>query len=180
MKKIFFSVIVIVFLSACVQSTKSNGNNAQQGQKKPAKPVTLDNLVTVDDVEKIMGEPLHLSDSTTKHAADATTYQCAYKANAEDPKSKKTGAIYFLFEEYDQVSSAQKKYSFIKTANQNHGIKTLHDLGDEAYFHTDSENFYFVMVRKGARVFNMKVNKITSTTSLDEFNRIAKNITDNL
>jgi len=180
MKKILFSVIVIVFLSACIQSTKSNGSNAQQDQNKPAKRVKLDNLVTIDDVEKIMGEPLHLSDSATKRAADATTYQCAYKANTEDIKSKKTGAIYFLFEEYGQVSSAQKKYSFIKTANQNHGIKTLHDLGDEAYFHTDRENFYFVMVRKGARVFNMKVNKITSTTSLDEFNRIAKNITDNL
>ncbi|MES2766161.1 MAG: hypothetical protein V4642_09850 [Bacteroidota bacterium] len=180
MKKIFFSVIVVVFLSACVQSTKSNDNNYPQAQEQSAKPVILHDLVTLDDAEKILGEPAHLSDSSTKREESALTYHCAYKANAEDTKSKKTGAIYFLFEEYDQVSAAQKKYTFIKTANQNHGIKTLDDVGEEAYFHSDRENFYFIMVRKGNKVFNMKVNKITSTTSLDEFNRIARKITDNL
>jgi len=71
------------------------------------------------------------------------------------------------------------KYHDIKTANEDHeGITTLTDLGDEAYFHTDSENFYFIMVRKGVIVFNMKVNKITSLTSRDEFNNVAQVITD--
>lgn len=48
-------------------------------------------------------------------------------------------------------------------------------MGDEAYFQ-GSENFHFIMVRKGDRIFVMKVNKITSKTSLDEFMLTAKNI----
>ncbi|MEP7171099.1 MAG: hypothetical protein ABI855_17155 [Bacteroidota bacterium] len=76
------------------------------------------NLLILSDAEKIMGEPLHLSDSATKYAEEALTYLCAYKANKEDMKSKKTGAIYFLFEDYDRVASAQKKYSFIKRSTR--------------------------------------------------------------
>ena len=53
-------------------------------------------------------------------------------------------------------------------------------MGDEAYFHSDGQNFYFIIVRKGEKMFRIKVNKITSTTSLKEFNMIAKNITASL
>jgi hypothetical protein len=59
-------------------------------------------------------------------------------------------------------------------------LKTLNDRGDEAYFHSDNKNFYFVMVRNGAAVFNLKVNKITANTSLVNFNRVAAEITSAL
>ena len=49
------------------------------------------------------------------------------------------------------------------------GIKTLKNMGDEAYFHTDNQNFYFIMARKGNRMIRMKVNKVTSKTSLEQF-----------
>ncbi|MFI5212130.1 MAG: hypothetical protein ACHQIH_04550, partial [Ignavibacteria bacterium] len=85
--------------------------------------------------------------------------------------------IYYLFEKYDNVSFAQKHYTSIKTSNKDHeGFKVLYGIGDEAYLHSDYENFYFIIVRKGEKIFNMKVNKITSKTSLNEFNSIAKNL----
>ena len=56
----------------------------------------------------------------------------------------------------------------------------IHDLGDEAYFHSDGENFYFILVRKGLKMIRMKVNKITSNTSVAEFNRVARKITEAL
>lgn len=175
-----------IILLRCSQPSALNNYNNHQLTETTAKINQLQSsthpgsLLTLSDAEKIMGEPLHLTDTATNHHSGLLTYHCAYKANAEDIKSKKTGAIYFLIEYYNQVVSAQKKYTSIKTANQNHGIKVVDDLGDEAYFHTDRENFYFIMVRKGMKVFNMKVNKITSTTSLEEFNLIAKKITDAL
>ncbi len=64
-------------------------------------------------------------------------------------------------------------------ANEDHGISVM-DLGDESYFHTDSVNFYFIMVRKNRKVFNMKVNKITSFTSPEQFKLVARKITDAL
>lgn len=96
-------------------------------------------------------------------------------------KTGKTGAVYYLFEQYEDVSSAHEQYSFIKTANEDHeGVKVLHNIGDEAYFHSDYQNFYFIIVRKGEKMFNMKVNKITSRTSLNEFNLVARNLADAL
>jgi hypothetical protein len=141
----------------------------------PAEAIARKNL-SLKDAEKILGEPGHLMDSATKRVADAVDYSISYKANKQDAKRLKTGTLYFFAEDYDQLASAKKRYNFIMTANQNHGIRLLHDVGDEAYFHTDNANFYFIMVRKGKHVFNMKVNKVTSNTSLQEFNRIAREI----
>jgi hypothetical protein len=47
-------------------------------------------------------------------------------------------------------------------------------MGDEAYFHSDGQNFYFIIVRIGKRLFRIKVNKVTSHTSLNEFKRVSK------
>ena len=163
MKKTILFITAIVSLCSCVQPPKADDHNAGQVHAELAvietnedvKPISLSDLFTLPDAEKILGEPAHLADSSTAHREDALVYQCSYKANSEDVKSKKTGVVYFLVEQYNKVSSAQKKYSFIKTANENHGIKVLNDLGDEAYFHTDGENFYFIMARKRERDFNM-------------------------
>jgi hypothetical protein len=135
-------------------------------------------LFSLPDAEKILGEPARLSDSSTATGATAAVFRCSYTSINNDPKSGKTGVVYFLLEDYNDAGAAQKKYISIKTANEDHGIQTLEGLGNEAYFHTDNQNFYFIMVRKGKKVFNMKVNKITSNTSLPEFNVVAKKITD--
>ncbi len=137
-------------------------------------------LLSLSDAERVLGERAHLLDSTAQHKEDLSTWHVAYKANAMDAHSKKTGVVYFLLEQYSDEASALKKYKYIKDANESHGIIIRQDLGDEAYFHTDNINFYFIMVRKGSKVFNMKVNKITNKTSLDEFNFIAIKITNTL
>ncbi|ESU27120.1 hypothetical protein FLJC2902T_22280 [Flavobacterium limnosediminis JC2902] len=133
------------------------------------------------DAEMILGEKAHLSDSSSTVKKDTLEIKKAYNANSKDKKTGKTGTVYFMIEEYNQVTSAKKAYNTIKVANEKHaGVKKLHDVGDEAYFHSDGNNFCFVLVRKQKTLFRMKVNKITSTTSLDEFNRIAKKISENL
>lgn len=133
-------------------------------------------LFTKADADKIMGQQTHLTDSSSKVEAHISTYLCGYKADVGDGNTGKTGAIYFLFEQYRKIADAKKQYSDIMQANKSHGIESIGDLGDEAYYHTDGANFYFIMVRKGKNVFNVKVNKITSTTSLDEFKRTVNRI----
>lgn len=133
-------------------------------------------LFTGADADKIMGEPTHLTDSSFNTEPHVTSYLCGYKADVKDHKTGKTGAIYFLFEQYKDISGAKTKYESIYLSNQPHGAEKVSNLGDEAYYHTDEENFYFIMVRKGKYVFNMKVNKRTSTTSLNEFKKTAGKI----
>jgi hypothetical protein len=155
-----FLLLIVLTLSACAQPSEK----AQQGKLV---------LFTLSDAEKILGEPAHLTDS----ALDVSMYTCTYMANSLDSKSGKTGNIYVMIEDYSEIESAKKTYSGIMEANRKNGITELNGLGDEAYFHTDHQNFYFILARKGKKMLRMKVNKITSQTSLDEFNRVAKKIT---
>lgn len=189
-KKFFYISSAILTLLGCNQSTTSANNKYPQDQQhstdtareskmnQPQSSIYPGNLFTKSDAEKILGEQAHLTDSSSKMKVDTLEYKCAYTANSKELKTGKTGVVYFLFEQYASVSSAQKAYSSIKTANENHeGVKVLYDIGDEAYFHTDGQNFYFILVRKGEKMFRIKVNKITGTTSLNEFNLVAKNVT---
>src|SRR4026208_2196466 len=88
-------------------------------------PTTLFSLA---DAEKIMGEPGRLVDSETVAAGvgrgsrpkgsgwhikkTASFYGCAYEANKKDEKSGRTGKVYFLVEEYPNISSASTVYSY--------------------------------------------------------------------
>ena len=150
------------------------------------------NLFTLADAEKIMGESAHLIDSTSKIKGeypkyidsmsmikkDAFIYSSGYMANSKDKKTGRTGVVYFLLEEYADVTSAKNVYSFYKNANENAiGFKELHDMGDEAWF---GESPLFVYVRKANKIFVIKVNKMTIMTSLNEFNLIAKKIAETL
>ena len=192
MKTTFCLITAVLAFSACGQAAPSDSQPDQQDQER-SKIVAVTsvsvnrlhtssihprNLFTLADAERILGEKAHLTDSASAIEGDVATFKCTYIANSKDPKTGKTGVIYVMFEEYAKVSSAKKVYSSIKTSNENHeGVKVLHDLADEAYFHSDGENFYFILVRKGGKMLRMKVNKTTSTTSLDQFNAIAKKIT---
>ena len=133
------------------------------------------------DAEKILGEKAFLSDSSSIIKKDTLERKSAYTAYSKDQKTDKTGVIYFMIEQYSQDLSAKNAYNTIKVANEKHeGVKTVHDMGDEAYFHSDGRNFYFILVRKGKIMFRIKVNKITSHTSLNEFNLVSKKISDDL
>jgi hypothetical protein len=153
--------------------------------------IDIRNLFTLSDAEKILGEPAHLADSgstiqgvASKHSVndsvssikrEASSYRCAYEANTQDKKTGKAGIVYFVYEEYPKVSSAATVYSYYKRSNEdNPGFKELYDLGDEAWF---GNSPLFVYVRKSNKIFVMKVNKMTSLTSLDGFNLVVKNIT---
>jgi hypothetical protein len=140
---------------------------------------TPQQLLTKEDAEKIMGETLKLSDSVSAFANGVSSYRCSYSP-VSDTRDDKAGKIYFLYESYFQLALAQKKYSATRTANKPNGIQDLEGVGEEAYFHSDNVNFYFIMIRKGNKVISMKVNKITPAASLPEFHRISRKITENL
>ncbi len=143
-----------------------------------ADSIRPENLFTLADAAKILGEPAQLTDSSTVVNENVATYKCAFFAKSPDEKTGKTGAVYFMFEQYNYIASAAKEYASIKKSNENHqGVRVLQNLGDEAYFHSDEKNFYFILVRKAGKMFRIKVNKITSKTSVDSFNETAKKIT---
>jgi hypothetical protein len=165
------------FCFSFLLSSSCSAQNSNTGKIKANDPAKL---FTLSEAERILGEQGHIKDSTLEGEYSVLKYSSSYFANAMDPRTGKTGAIYYVYEDYPEVKDAMKSYSFIRTGNEKNGINVLDDLGDEAYFHTDKQNFYFILVRKGTKMFRMKVNKITGNTSLAAFNAVAKEITSKL
>jgi len=140
-------------------------------------PVTL---FAKPEADKILGAPTHLTDSAHKKEASSSSYLCGYKADKEDTKTGKTGVVYFLFEEYNNLDLATKRFSDVYLSNRANGMVKMNNLGDEAVYHTDNENFDLMMVRKGRYVFNIKINKRTSTSSVSELKKTVKMIAEKI
>ena len=197
------ALLVLWFTSSCSEASRKSGNDKTE-QSIAAAPSTevndspnttdLGNLFTLSDAEKILGEPAHLvdsesitpgvvskisvNDSVAPIKAQASRYGRVYEANSIDAKTGRTGKVYFLLEDYPQISSATTVYSYYKRSNQdNPGFKEVHDLGDEAWF---GNSPLFAYMRKGNKILVVKVNKMTSLTSFDGFNMVIKNITAGL
>jgi hypothetical protein len=197
MKKFMpFLTLTLIIFTACNNSNngvtliKDTVANTKLGPSQSS--IHPSNLFTLSDAEKILGEEAHLIDSTSKIKGedskyidsmsivkkDASTYNCGYMANSKDMKTGKTGVVYFGFEQYSDDLSAKKVYSFYKNANKNAiGFKELQNIGDEAWFGSSP---LFIYVRKGDKIFVIKVNKMTSKTSLNQFNLIANRIAETL
>ena len=186
MKNILSLFTIIVMITACSPAVPPNGK-VESLVEPEAKEISHSesnlqpaNLLTLIDAQKIMGETLKLEDSASTITGTASVFNCGYTGITEDKKTGKVGKLYLAYWQYNDIPTAHKAYTDIKVANEKNGIEVVQDLGDEAYYHSDKQNFYFIMVRKGKNVFDMKVNKITSTTSLEEFRSVAKKITSAL
>ncbi len=106
-------------------------------------------LLSLREAEQILGQHAHLSDSIHSPGVSVLSWELVYTADSVDEKTGQTGHVYFMHEEYETVEDAQRTYVDIKKANEKHeGFSVVQGMGDEAYFHSDSENFMFILVRK--------------------------------
>jgi len=171
--KMWFSKLATIAVLTIVNigHTTLKYDPAKIGKLIPAK------LFAKTEATQILGTATHLTDSVSKKEVSSSTYLCGYKANLADPKTGKIGAVYFLFEDYQVVDGAIKRFSDVYLSNRTHGMVKIANLGDEAVYHTDNQNFDLMMVRKGKYVFNIKINSRTSTSSLGELEKIVKKIT---
>ena len=120
MRKIFYLILTALVLSGyCFPVIQ--GNKVTEVNQNPVS-INPENLLTISDAEKILGEQAHLTDSGTTIKDNVTEFRCAYIANYIDEKTEKTGAVYFLFEQYPDLPLAKEKYSFIKKTNEVHQV----------------------------------------------------------
>ena len=138
-------------------------------------------LLTLTDAEKIMGEPAKLTCNTFIKKGDTLEYKCDYTALSQDVITGKTGKLYFMYEIYGGVAAAANAYTGIYQANSRHeGVEVVSSLGNEAYYHSDQTGFYFFLVRKNEKMFRLKLNKVTSHSSVVEFKEATRRIVDKL
>jgi hypothetical protein len=144
-------------------------------------PISPQNLFTIADAELILGEKAHFVDSSSAQKTGLFEYKSSYSAVHTEGGAEKSRNVYFMFEDYNEAAEAQKTLNGFKESNKNHkGFSLVKDLGDDAFFHTDSHNFYLIVVRKGKKMFRIKAHKLSKNTSLEAFNGVAKRITETL
>ena len=174
MKNVFRTLLVMLALFSFLP-TKAQEDSVVV-VKKPK--FTSDTLFTIMSAERILGQSAFMHERRSVKSGTNRLYQSGYTAFQKD--NGVNGSVYYLLEQYNDELSAHQYYIDTRNANAKNGIKVLTYVGSEAYFQSDNGHFYFIMIRKGNKVFNMKVNKITSHTSLAEFNKVAREIAEAL
>jgi hypothetical protein len=116
-----------------------------------------DSCLSLSDAEKILGQKSALTENSSEVKDNMLKFRCTYTADKTDTKTNKLGHL---------------------TTNQNMpNLQRINDLGDEAFRHTDFENFDMIIIRKGNKLFRLKINRITSMTDTNELQIIAKKLT---
>lgn len=134
-------------------------------------------LLTIQEAERILGEACQLKESASSHENGGHKYKSTYIANSANENSNNRVALYFIIESYRNETDAKKTFETFRVSNQaSDGFELVNDLGNEAFFHSDKQNFYLLIARKGNEMIRLKVNKITAKTSLVELKKIATDV----
>ncbi|HET7002066.1 MAG TPA: hypothetical protein VFI33_12180, partial [Puia sp.] len=121
-------------------------------------------LISQQEAEKILGKPAHLSSHTTETKNHILTYHCTYTANDQETDRDRQSNLYYMLEEFESSSEAQKTFKYILSQNAGmQGLSTLDGFGEEAFIQTDNDHFQLIIVRKSAKMIRLKVNKVTRT-----------------
>ena len=181
MKYNLFSLFSLSLISSFGICQKAPSNVNEPCIIQPNTVAIAAKLLTQADAEKIMGEQATLTCNTFMKKGDTLEYKCDYTALSQDATTSKTGKLYFMYEIYGGAAAAANAYAGFYQANRRHeGVEVDSGLGDEAYYHSDQTGFYFFLVRKNEKLIRLKLNKVTSLSSVKEFKEATKRIVDKL
>jgi hypothetical protein len=131
--------------------------------------------------ERILGSPSHLERDTAYLDDGTRAYQSAFHDDSADPVTGKTGILYFMHEEYETATAA--RFFLDSTLRANHvnpaeGVRT--EGGAELHYLAGGRVVRMVMILKGNHLLRLKVNPLTSRYSLDEFQKVARELATQL
>ncbi len=133
--------------------------------------------LSLEEAESILGEPAILKERKSDTLNEIYTSKSTFTAKEIDAKTQKQGNLYYIFERYTNEEEARKVIqSFIKSNQGFTGFELLTAYGDDAFFHTDKQNFYLLIIRKGNKMVRLKVNKLTPKTSNEALRKIGKDL----
>lgn len=173
---ISIAVVVVVSAAGCKsQPAFQDPFTRPQVNWKPS--LVLD----IGDAERILGAQSRL-EKVTAYLDDGTrAYQSAFRDDWLDPETGKTGILYYMYEEYESADGAR---SFLdSTLKANHvdpgdGIRV--EGGAELHYLTGGKVIRMVMILKENHLIRLKVNPVTSRYSLDEFQKVAGELANQL
>jgi hypothetical protein len=183
MKKVTFALgIALLVSSGCGRSGSGNQSNTPatfvSSSLQEDAPYTC---LIQSDAERILGQPAQPTERSSVQEGSIVKHKCIYRATSPDPKTGRPSNLYYILELYSDAASAHKAYTGMLTANTRMPAQsTIDNMGDEAWLHSDGENFHLLMFRKGNKMVRIKINKVTPATSLDELQNVFQKISVNI
>lgn len=136
-----------------------------------------DMVLTKADAEKIMGEPVALTEEKKELKDGVTKNYITYTALHKEALTNRPIALYSNFQEFKDSDLAKNAYSAITKNNaQMSGHSSVSGIGDEAWYHSDGENFGLIMVRRNEKLLIIKINKTTKTFSREELMSVCRRL----
>jgi hypothetical protein len=138
-------------------------------------------VLDVGEAGRILGNKSHLEKVTAYLDEGTKAYQSAFRDDWLDPETRKTGILYYMYEEYKSADAAR---SFLdSTLKANHidpgdGIRM--EGGAEVHYFTGGDAIRMVMILKENRLIRLKVNPVTSHYNLVEFRMVAAELAKKL
>lgn len=179
MTRTVFSILFPFILLSIAPGASSCGGSEEPTGFDSAQ-LSRDHPWNLSHAEQIVGGYVHMSETGSFNANYKFGFNKTFTADTVDPLGR-LGNVYFMYQEFLELDSAISAYAAIRSSNSDHeGVEDIADLGDEAYFHSDGESFYFIMVRKGTKELRIKLNKITSGATKENFISVAREITESM
>ena len=126
------------------------------------------------NAEKLLGPKLTTVDSEEGKEDGSHRWNCTFTSENGE------GKIFFALFKDVTDEAARAEFQRIRESNKNHtGFEDWSGVGDEAIVHTDGKSFQFLMVRKGAVSFRIKMNPIKGTP-VEDVKRIAAALSEKL
>ena len=130
--------------------------------------------VSKADAERILGSPVKETDHSSKENNGISRFECTFTAT-EITSADRVSHLYYIYEQYKSPVLAHDAFQGIVSSNtQMPGQEKLDAIGDEAWLHTDKENFELLIFRKNNHMVRVKINKITDRTSLPELMNVMR------
>lgn len=134
-------------------------------------------LISKSDAEEILGQPVKLSSEKKELKDGMPRNSISYTGLTNDEKTNRSVNLYCIITNYTDVTLAKKAYAEIIKSNMSMpGQTPLQNIGNEAWYHTDNENFCYLLVRKNEHLLAIKVNKLTKKFSFPELKKVVEKI----
>jgi hypothetical protein len=138
-------------------------------------------VLDVGQAERILGNRSRLEKVTAYLDEGTRAYQSLFRDDRVDPATGRTGALGYMYEEYQSAEAAKSFLDSTLKANRlNPGDAIRAEGGAELHYFTGGRVIRMVMVLKENRLIRLKVNPVTSHYSLVEFRKVAAELAKQL
>ena len=162
MKYVLPATLILTLLVSCGPSAEVSNSEFKASvanRMDPFKPA---------DALKIIGAPCHQTKCDTVRTNDQLQFISEFTADEPDSLGR-IAVVYYLYTEFDSEIKARNSYLTIREQNLTGGVQDLAAVGNRAYVHTDTSNFLYAMVQKDRKEIRIKLNKIVTTSTRENF-----------